>query len=141
MTTNSTAKFSAAERAAMKERARELKGEQTKAANEAAVLEKIAAMAPADRKLAEKVHAIVQKVAPELEIKTWYGMQAYFKQGKVVVFFQDGGKFQSRYCTLGFQDAAKLDDGPMWPTSFAVTEIDDKTADLIAQLVTRASAY
>ncbi len=141
MTTNSTAKFSAAERAAMKERARELKGEQTKAANEAAVLLKIAAMAPADRKLAEKVHAIVQKVAPELEIKTWYGMQAYFKQGKVVVFFQDGGKFQSRYCTLGFQDAAKLDDGPMWPTSFAVTEIDDKTADLIAQLVTRASAY
>lgn len=139
MTTNSTAKFSAAERAAMKERARELKGEQTKAANEAAVLEKIAAMAPADRKLAEKVHAIVQKVAPELEIKTWYGMQAYFKQGKVVVFFQDGGKFQSRYCTLGFQDAAKLDDGPMWPTSFAVLSIDKSTEKQIADLVARAA--
>ena len=140
MASESTAKFSAAERAAMKERARELKGEQTKAANEALVVEKIAAMAPADKVLAERVHAIVKDAAPQLEAKTWYGMQAYFKDGKVVVFFQDAGKFQSRYCTLGFQDAANLDDGSMWPTSFAVIEIDDKTAGQIAQLVTRAAS-
>ena len=143
MASESTAKFSATERELMKERARELKaakGAATKAANEAAVLEKISAMSPADRKIAETVHAIVQKVAPHLETKTWYGMQAYFKDGKVVVFFQDAGKFQSRYCTLGFQDAANLDDGSMWPTSFAVIEIDDKTAGQIAQLVTRAAS-
>ncbi len=143
MASESTAKFSAAERAAMKERARELKaakGAASKAANEAAVLEKIAAMNAADRKIAETVHAIVQKVAPELEIKTWYGMQAYFKDGKVVVFFQDGGKFQSRYCTLGFQDAANLDDGKMWPTSFAVIGLDKATEKRIADLVRQAAS-
>ena len=140
MASDSTAKFSAAERAAMKERARELKGQQTRAANEALVLEKIATMSPADKVLAERVHAIVKDVAPQLEAKTWYGMQAYFKDGKVVVFFQDAGKFQSRYCTLGFQDAANLDDGKIWATSFAVIDIDDKTASLIARLVTRAAA-
>ena len=143
MASESTAKFSAAERAAMKERARELKaakGAASKAANEAAVLEKIAAMNAADRKIAETVHAIVQKVAPELEIKTWDGMQAYCKDGKVVVFFQDGGKFQSRYCTLGFQDAANLDDGKMWPTSYAVTAIDKATEKRIADLVRQAAS-
>ena len=140
MASESTAKFSAAERAAMKERARELKGEQTKAANEALVLEKIAAMAPADKVLAERVHAIVKDVAQQLEAKTWYGMQAYFKDGKVVVFFQDGGKFQSRYCTLGFQDAANLDDGKMWPTSFAVIGLDKATEKRIADLVRQAAS-
>ena len=140
MAKESTAGFSAAERAAMKERARELKGAQTKAANEALVLEKIAAMAPADKVLAERVHAIVKAVAPQLEAKTWYGMQAYFKDGKVVVFFQDAGKFQSRYCTLGFQDAANLDDGKMWPTSFAVIGLDKATEKRIADLVLQAAS-
>ena len=140
MASESTAKFSAAERTAMKERARELKGEQTRAANEALVLEKIAAMAPADKVLAERVHAIVKDVAPQLEPKTWYGMQAYFKDGKVVVFFQDAGKFQSRFCTLGFQDAANLDDGKMWPTSFAVIGLDKATEKRIAELVLQAAS-
>ena len=140
MASESTAKFSAAERAAMKERARELKGEQTRAANEAIVLEKIAAMAPADKVLAERVHAIVKEVAPQLEPRTWYGMQAYFKEGKVVVFFQDGGKFQTRFCTLGFQDAANLDDGKMWPTSFAVIGLDKATEKRIADLVLQAAS-
>ena len=139
MASESTAKFSAAERAAMKERARELKGEQTRAANEALVIEKIAAMAPADKVLAERVHAIVKDVAPQLEPKTWYGMQAYFKDGKVVVFFQDAGKFQTRFCTLGFQDAANLDDGKMWPTSFAVIGLDKATEKRIADLVRQAA--
>ncbi len=140
MASESTAKFSAAERAAMKERARELKGEQTRAANEALVLEKIAAMAPADKVLAERVHTIVKDVAPQLEPKTWYGMQAYFKDGKVVVFFQDAGKFQTRFCTLGFQDAANLDDGKMWPTSFAVIGLDKATEKRIADLVLQAAS-
>jgi uncharacterized protein YdhG (YjbR/CyaY superfamily) len=124
----------------MKERARELKGAQTKAANEALVLEKIAAMAPADKVLAERVHAIVKEVASQLEAKTWYGMQAYFKEGKVVVFFQDAGKFQTRFCTLGFQDAANLDDGKMWPTSFAVIGLDKATEKRIADLVRQAAS-
>ncbi len=140
MASESTAKFSAAERAAMKERARELKGEQTRAANEAIVLEKIAAMAPADKVLAERVHAIVKDVAPQLEPKTWYGMQAYFKDGKVVVFFQDAGKFQTRFCTLGFQDAANLDEGKMWATSFAVIGLDKATEKRIADLVLQAAS-
>jgi uncharacterized protein YdhG (YjbR/CyaY superfamily) len=140
MASESTAKFSAAERAAMKERARELKGEQTRAANEALVLEKIAAMAPADKVLAERVHTIVKDVAQQLEPKTWYGMQAYFKDGKVVVFFQDAGKFQTRFCTLGFQDAANLDDGKMWPTSFAVIGLDKATEKRIADLVLQAAS-
>jgi uncharacterized protein YdhG (YjbR/CyaY superfamily) len=143
MAKESTAKFTEEEREAMKERARELKaakGAQNKAADEALVLEKIAAMAPADKVLAERVHAIVKDVAPQLEAKTWYGMQAYFKDGKVVVFFQDAGKFQSRYCTLGFQDAASLDDGSMWPTSFAVIGLDKATEKRIADLVRRAAS-
>ena len=107
---------------------------------EAEVVEKIAAMAPADRSLGEKVHALVKKHAPELQPKTWYGMQAYFKDGKVVVFFQDAGKFQTRYCTLGFQDAANLDDGKMWATSFAVIGLDKATEKRIADLVRQAAS-
>jgi uncharacterized protein YdhG (YjbR/CyaY superfamily) len=136
-------KFTAAEREAIKERARELKatkGAQNKAADEALVLEKIAAMAPADRALAQRIHELVKLHAPQLDAKTWYGMQAYFKHGKVVCFFQDGGKFKTRYCTFGFQDAAKLDDGTMWPTSFALLEIDDEVAMRIANLLQRAAA-
>ena len=136
-------KFTAEEREAMKERARELKaakGVQNKAADEALVLEKIAAMAPGDRALAQRIHELVKLHAPQLDAKTWYGMQAYFKDGRVVCFFQDGGKFKTRYCTFGFQDAAKLDDGMMWPTSFALLEIDDEVAIRIGNLLQLAAA-
>lgn len=129
-------KWTAAERAAMKDRAAEMKGKKVDGVT--AVLEKIAAMAPADRKIAESVHRLVTKIAPGLEVKTWYGMQAYFLDGKVVVFFQDAAKFKSRYSTLGFQDAARLDDGDMWPTSFAVTKWSPVVEKTISGLVLRA---
>lgn len=117
--------FSAAERAAMKERAAELRAEGKKGAKKAdglqAVLDEIAKMAPEDRALAERVHVAVTTSAPGLQPKTWYGMPAYANEdGKVVVFFQDAGKFKYRYSTLGFQDAANLDDGDLWPTSYAL---------------------
>ena len=117
--------FSAEERAAMKERAEELRAEGKKGAKKAdglqAVLDRIAEMAPEDRALAERVHVVVTATAPELAPKTWYGMPAYANaDGKIVVFFQDAGKFSYRYSTLGFQDAANLDDGDMWPASFAL---------------------
>ena len=104
------------------------------------VLDKIAAMAPADRSIGEKVHALVKKVAPGLQAKTWYGMQAYFKDGKVVCFFQDGGKFKSRYCTLGFQDAANIDEGTFWATSYAVIEITPAVEKEIFNLVKKAAS-
>ena len=125
----------------MKEAAAEAKRAKAALGKEAEAqvcLEKIAAMAPADRALAERVHEIVTAAAPELEVKTWYGMPAYAKDGKAVVFFQDAGKFKSRYATLGFQDTAALDDGAFWPTSFALTAIDDTVAARIAELVKRA---
>src|SRR3954447_6556466 len=114
--------FTVEERAAMKERAAELRAEGKKGAKKAdglkAVLDRIAEMAPEDRALAERVHVTVTATAPGLLPKTWYGMPAYANdEGKVVVFFQDAGKFNYRYCTLGFQDAAKIDDGDMWPVS------------------------
>ena len=117
--------FSAEERAAMKERAAELRAEGKKGAKKAdglqAVLEAIEKMAPEDRALAERVHVAVTSTAPDLAPKTWYGMPAYANaDGKVVVFFQDAGKFGYRYSTLGFQDAANLDDGDLWPTSYAL---------------------
>ena len=103
------------------------------------VVDKIAAMAPADRALGEKVHALVKKVAPSLQAKTWYGMQAYCDAaGKTVVFFQDAGKFKSRYSTLGFQDAAKLDDELMWATSFAVLGWNASVEKQISELLKRA---
>ena len=117
--------FSAEERAAMKERAAELRAEGKKGAKKAdglqAVLDSIAKMAPEDRALAERVHVAVTTNAPELTPKTWYGMPAYANEaGKVVVFFQDAGKFSYRYATLGFQDSANLDDGDLWPTAYAL---------------------
>ena len=127
----------------MRERARELKaakGAQNKAADEALVLEKIAAMAPSDRALAQRIHDLVKTHAPQLDANTLYGMQAYFKDGKVVCFFQDGGKFKTRYCTIGFQEAAALDDGLMWPTSFALLDIDESTERRIVELLVRAAA-
>ena len=117
--------FSAEERAAMKERAAELRAEGKKGAKQAdgqqAVLDAIAKMAPKDRALAERVHVTVTATAPELSPKTWYGMPAYANaDGKVVVFFQDSGKFSYRYSTLGFQESANLDDGDLWPVSYAL---------------------
>ena len=117
--------FSAEERAAMKQRAAELRAEGKKGAKKAdglqAVLDRIAEMAPDDRALAERVHVVVTSTAPELSPKTWYGMPAYANaDGKIVVFFQDSGKFSYRYSTLGFQDTANLDDGDLWPVSYAL---------------------
>ena len=117
--------FSAEERAAMKERAAELRAEGKKGSKKAdglqAVLDRIADMAPDDRALAERVHVVVTSTAPELSPKTWYGMPAYANaDGKIVVFFQDSGKFSYRYSTLGFQDTANLDDGDLWPVSYAL---------------------
>ena len=129
-------KWTADERAAMKDRAAEMKGKKVDGLT--AVLEKIGAMSPADRKIAENVHRLVTTIAPGLEVKTWYGMQAYFLDGKVVLFFQDAGKFKSRYSTLGFQDAAQLDDGEMWPTSFAVTSWTPAVEKRVSELVLRA---
>ena len=121
--------FSAEERAAMKQRAAELRAEGRKGAKKAdalqATLDSIAAMTPDDRALAERVHATVTSTAAELSPKTWYGMPAYANEdGKVVVFFKDAGKFKSRYATLGFEEAANLDDGPMWPTSYRAHGVD-----------------
>ncbi len=129
-------KWTAAERAAMKDRAAEVKGKKVDGLT--AVLEKIAAMAPADRKIAESVHRLVTTIAPGLEVKTWYGMQAYFLDGKVVLFFQDAAKFKSRYSTLGFQDSARLDDGDMWPTSFAIISWTAAVEKMVSEIVLRA---
>jgi uncharacterized protein YdhG (YjbR/CyaY superfamily) len=136
--------FSAAEREAMKQRAAELRAEGRQGAKKAdalqAVLDRIASMAPQDRALAERVHATVLENAPQLWPKTWYGMPAYANaDGKVVVFFQDAGKFEARYATLGFQDTAHLDDGEMWPTSFALIGWSPAVEQRVASLV-RAAA-
>ena len=139
--------FTAEERAAMQERAMEVKaarrraGTATEADQLAEVLAKIAAMADADRVLAERVHAIITTAAPELTPRTWYGMPAYAKDGKVLAFFQDAAKFKARYATLGFNDAARLDDGEMWPTSFAITELTAEVEQRIADLVRRAAGW
>ena len=135
--------FSAEERAAMKERAAELRAEGKKGAKKAdglqAVLDRIAEMSPDDRALAERVHVTVTATAPELSPKTWYGMPAYTNEdGKVVVFFQDAGKFNYRYSTLGFQDAANLDDGDMWPASFALMRWSPTVEKTVVELVTAA---
>jgi uncharacterized protein YdhG (YjbR/CyaY superfamily) len=136
--TTSAQGFTAEERAAMKERARELKAEKSKADGEKDLLAKIAEMPKADRVVAERIHAIVKDTAPELTPKTWYGMPAYAKDGKIVCFFQSAAKFKSRYATFGFNDTAKLDDGGMWPTSFALRELGDAEAKKIRALVKKA---
>ena len=130
--------FSKEEKAAMRAAAAERRRKAGPEELAAEVQEKIAAMAPADREIAEAIHSIVMKTAPQLQPKTFYGMQAYFLDGKVICFFQDGGKFKTRYCTFGFQDAAKLDDGEMWPTSFAITKLTKGIEKQIAELVKRA---
>jgi uncharacterized protein YdhG (YjbR/CyaY superfamily) len=140
---NESDSFSAEERAAMKERAAELRAEGKKGAKRAdglqAVLDRIAEMAPEDRVLAERVHVTVTATAPELSPKTWYGMPAYANaDGKVVVFFQDAGKFNVRYSTLGFQDAANLDEGDLWPVSYALLKWSPVVEKKVVELVKAA---
>jgi uncharacterized protein YdhG (YjbR/CyaY superfamily) len=137
--------FSAEERAAMKERANELRAEGKKGAKQAdglqAVLEKIAEMAPEDRALAERVHVTVTTAAPQLLPKTWYGMPAYTNaDGKIVVFYQDSGKFNYRYSTLGFQDAANLDDGDLWPVAYALKKWTPAVEKQVTKLVKAAAS-
>jgi len=142
-TKRGTAAFTAEERSAMKERASELKADaratKDRAEGEQAVLAKIAEMRPPDRDMAERLHALVQARAPHLVSKTWYGMPAYARDGKVVCFFQSAQKFSTRYATLGFSDEARLDHGGMWPTASALsnwTPADDST---IGALVKQAA--
>ena len=135
--------FSAEERAAMKQRAAELRAEGKKGAKQAdglqAVLDSIAKMAPDDRALAERVHVAVTGTAPELTPKTWYGMPAYANaDGKVVIFFQDSGKFSYRYSTLGFQETANLDDGDLWPVSYALQQWSPAVEKRVVELVKAA---
>jgi uncharacterized protein YdhG (YjbR/CyaY superfamily) len=130
--------FTAEERAAMKERAQELKAEAAKADGEKALLAKIAEMEGADRVLATRLHAIVTAAAPSLSPKTWYGMPAYAKDGKILCFFQSAAKFDARYATFGFSDEAQLDQGAMWPTSWALRELTAAEEKKIATLVKKA---
>ena len=137
--------FTAEERAAMQERVKEVKAEArrgkragTAADEERAVLAKIAEMPPPDRAMAKRIHALVKASAPDLSPKTWYGMPAYARDGKVVCFFKSAGKFKSRYATLGFEEAANLDDGAMWPTSFALEKLTPADEKKIAALVKKA---
>ncbi len=130
--------FTAEERAAMKERAQELKAEGRRADGEKDLLAKIAEMPNADRAIAKRLHAIITTSAPDLSPKTWYGMPAYAKDDKVVCFFQSAQKFNTRYATLGFNDEAKLDQGAMWPTSFALKELTAAEEKKIAALVKKA---
>jgi uncharacterized protein YdhG (YjbR/CyaY superfamily) len=134
--------LTAEERAAMKERLRELKAEERmdkdRAAGERALLEKVAEMPEPDRSMARRIHEIVTTSAPELMPKTWYGMPAYARDGKVVCFFQNASKFDARYATFGFNDTAKLDEGNMWPTSFALTKLTSADEKRIAALVKKA---
>jgi uncharacterized protein YdhG (YjbR/CyaY superfamily) len=134
--------FTEEERAAMKERAKELKAEaranKDKAAGESDLLAKIAEMPEPDRSMAERLHAIIKASAPTLSPKTWYGMPAYAKDGKVVCFFQSAQKFNARYATFGFSDEANLDEGAMWPTSFALKELTAAGEAKIGELVKKA---
>ena len=132
-----TSAFSDKEREAMRERAREAR-EFKKLSGEEQVRRKIAEMPPADQKLATALHSLVLGISPEITTKTWYGMPAYYWNGKTICFFQAGSKFDSRYSTFGFQDAAALDDGAFWPTSYAITELTDAVAQQISELVRKA---
>jgi uncharacterized protein YdhG (YjbR/CyaY superfamily) len=134
-----TTGFTAEERAAMRERARELKAAKNKEEAERDVLAKIAEMPKADRIMAERIHAIVKASAPDLSPRTWYGMPAYANEdGKIVCFFQSAAKFKSRYATFGFNDSAKLDAGAMWPTGFALKDVTAAEEKKIAALVKKA---
>ena len=134
--------FTAEERAAMKERAQEVKAEaranRDRAAGESDVLAKIAEMTGPDRTMAERIHAVIKASAPDLSPRTWYGMPAYARDGKVVCFFQSAEKFKSRYATFGFSDEANLDEGAMWPNAFALTELTAADEARIGALVKKA---
>jgi len=136
--TGSTKGFSAAERAAMKERAKELKAEAAKADGEKALLEKVAEMKGTDKTIATRLHAVITAAAPSLSPKTWYGMPAYAKDGKILCFFQSAAKFDSRYATFGFSDEATIDQGAMWPTSWALKELNAAEEKKIVALVKKA---
>ncbi|MFJ2621392.1 iron chaperone [Glutamicibacter sp. NPDC087344] len=147
MATTDQEGFSAAEKAAMKERAAEVrapKKRMTKAEKAAQarkdVEEKIAGYSGSDQEIAQRLHRIITSTAPQLEPKTWYGMPAYALDGKILCFIQDAQKFEARYLTLGFNDVARLDAGTMWPTSFAITALDDQLEEQIAALVAQAAA-
>ncbi len=141
-----SAGFSDVEQTAMKERAQELRAARRRSSRsrkvdgEADVLAKIAEMAEPDRTMAKRLHVLITAAAPALQPKTWYGMPAWAREGKVVCFFQSGGKFKTRYATLGFSDKANLDDGAMWPTSYALTKLTAADEKRIAALVQRAVA-
>jgi uncharacterized protein YdhG (YjbR/CyaY superfamily) len=142
MTSNTTA-FTDDERAAMQARAGEVRasrgrGKDKTAVEAQAVLDAIAALPPADRELAEKIHTLVTEAAPELALKTWYGMPAYFKDGKVLCYFKAAEKFKTRYAQLGFEDAARLDEGNLWPTVYAITDVTKADAAVISALVKKA---
>ena len=139
VTKKKTKGFTAEERAAMKERARELKTARNNEEAERDVLAKIAEMPKADRVLADRIHKIVTTSAPSLSPKTWYGMPAYAREGKVVCFFKSAAKFKSRYATLGFSDEAHLDEGAMWPTAFALTKLTAADEARIVALVKKAA--
>ena len=130
--------FTPEERAAMKERAQELKAEAARADGESALLAKVAEMRGSDRAMAERLHAIVKASAPTLSPKTWYGMPAYAKDGKIVCYFQSAEKFKSRYATFGFSDEANLDEGGMWPTTFALKELTAAEEARIGALLKQA---
>ena len=131
-----TTRFTEAERGAMQERNKELKA--GKGDTEPEVLEKIAAMSENDRRLGERLHELIKSTAPELTPKTWYGMPAYYRNGKMICFFQSAAKFKARYATLGFSDNANLDDGAMWPAYYALTELTPETEARIAALLKQA---
>jgi hypothetical protein len=132
--------FTAEEKAAMRQRAKEQKAEASKAEGERDVLAAIAAMAESDRAMAERLHTIITASAPALSAKTWYGMPAYAKDDKIVCFFQPAAKFKTRYATLGFNDVARLDDGAMWPVAFALKELTAANEARIAALVKQAAS-
>jgi uncharacterized protein YdhG (YjbR/CyaY superfamily) len=142
--TSTAAGFTADEKAAMRERAREAKAEARRgtdrAAGEKDLLAKIAEMPESDRVIAERIHAIVTAAAPDLSPKTWYGMPAYARDGKIVCFFQAADKFKARYATFGFNEDAHLDEGAMWPTSWALTKLTAADEKKIAELVKRATS-
>jgi len=132
--------FTDEEKAAMRKRAQEQKADASKADGESDALAAIAAMAAADRDMAERLHAIIKSSAPTLSPKTWYGMPAYAKDGKVVCFFQPAQKFKTRYATFGFNDVAKIDDGAMWPVAYALKELTADDEAKIAALVEKAAS-
>ena len=131
--------FSAEERAAMKARAAEMKQQASKDEDRQAVLDRIASMEPHDRELATQIHELVTEAAPQLDPKTWYGMPAYARDGKIVCFFKDAGKFGGRFATFGFEDAAQLDEESIWVTSFAITKLTDADVKKLSELVKRAA--